>query len=477
MYPTEINSVRQNETDTIAAIATPLGEGGISVIRVSGPNALAIAEKGFRGAIQLSEAKTHTAHFGRFLSPNNEELDEVVALVFRAPMSYTGENVVEISCHGGILVTRLILRALIEYGARLAEPGEFTKRAFLNGKIDLSQAEAVADLIHASSERARQSSLEQLQGKLSEQVNKLRDQMIEVVGLLELELDFVEDHLEFVDKKKVAHQLVNIIGNLRTLADSYQSGRVYREGAKVVLIGAPNVGKSSILNSLLNTHRAIVTEIPGTTRDVIEESLNIDGLLFRIVDTAGMRMTNDPIEQEGVRRTESQVENCDLLLFVFDVSRQIAQDEIDKIKEIGERIEKYKQKVLVVMNKIDLPHREKVEAIERIPFLAHMPMVEVSALTGQGMDRLKKLMVETTLSTRATEPGKSVTVTNIRHHRALIQAITNLELALQSLTEGMSSELVAVDLRAALDRLGEITGAVTTDEILNNIFSKFCIGK
>lgn len=469
--------MQMNETDTIVAIATPLGEGGISVIRVSGPKALTIADKGFRSTKRLSEVPTHTAHFGKFVSPNEEVLDEVVALVFREPNSYTGENVVEVSCHGGILVTRRILQALIEYGARLAEPGEFTKRAFLNGKMDLSQAEAVADLIQAGSELARRSSLEQLQGKLSEQVNRLRDQLIEVVGLLELELDFVEDQLEFIDKKKVANQLETIIGNLRALADSYHSGRVYREGAKAVLVGAPNVGKSSILNNLLNTNRAIVTEIPGTTRDVIEESLNIDGLLFRIVDTAGIRQTNDPIEQEGVKRTESQLENCDLLLFVFDSSRQVAPEEIDKIGELSRKAEGHRISSIVVMNKIDLPHRMNGEIFKKAPFLTNMPIVEVSALTGHGMEKLKKLMVETTLSTKMAEPGKSVTVTSIRHYSALTRAVTNLELALRSLHEGKSSEFVTIDLRAALDRLGEITGAVTTDEILNSIFSRFCIGK
>jgi tRNA modification GTPase len=467
--------MRQNDTDTIAAIATPLGEGGISVIRVSGQDALAVADRGFRSSKRLSSVQSHTAHFGRFVSPSGDVLDEVVALVFRQPNSYTGENVVEISCHGGVFVTRRILEALVDYGARLAEPGEFTKRAFLNGKIDLSQAEAVADLIHAGSELALRSSLEQLQGRLSEQVNKLRNQIIDVAGLLELELDFAEENLEFVDKKKLAQQLDSIINDLRQLADSFESGRVYREGVKVVLIGSPNVGKSSILNSLLNSNRAIVTEIPGTTRDTIEESLSIDGLLFRIVDTAGIRETSDPIEQEGVRRTESQIENSDLLLFVFDSSRQALKEEIDKFKGLcGKR---GSSRGLIVINKIDLPERLNIEALEEIRFHKSMPVVRVSARTGEGMEELKKKMVGTVLSKKSLELGKSVTVTNIRHHKALTQAASSLELSLQSLNNGMSGELVAVDMRAALDRLGEITGAVTTDDILNSIFSKFCIGK
>lgn len=447
------------------------------MIRVSGQDALMIADKGFRGFKRLSDAQTHTAHVGKFVSPNDDVLDEVVALVFREPHSYTGEHVVEISCHGGMLVTRRILQALNEYGARLAEPGEFTKRAFLNGKMDLSQAEAVADLIHAGSELARRSSLEQLEGRLSEQVNKQRDQLTEVIGLLELELDFVEEHLEFIDKNKVVCQLENIINGLCTLADSYHTGRVYREGVKVVLVGAPNVGKSSILNTLLNTNRAIVTEIPGTTRDVIEESLSIDGLLFRIIDTAGIRKTTDPIEQEGVKRTVRQMESCDLLLFVFDVSQQLTGEELEKLRELCEMADASCRDNLVVMNKIDLPNRINREILKFVPFLANAPIAEISALTGQGIDKLKKLMVQRALSTKASEPDKSVTVTNARHYTALSQAIASLKLALRSVTEGQSGELVAVDLRAALDRLGEITGAVTTDDILDSIFSKFCIGK
>ncbi|HEY4613517.1 MAG TPA: tRNA uridine-5-carboxymethylaminomethyl(34) synthesis GTPase MnmE [Bacteroidota bacterium] len=470
-----------NESDTIAAIATPLGEGGISVIRLSGPDAISLSDNHFRaGATSrspLQDAASHSAHFGRFVGVGGETLDEVVALVFREPNSYTGENVVEISCHGGLLVTRRILQAVLDSGARLAEPGEFTKRAFLNGKLDLSQAEAVADLIHAGSELAHRSSLQQLEGKLSSQVNSLRDQLIETVGLLELELDFVEDHLEFLDKNKVSNQVEKIINNLRALAETYQTGKVYREGVKVVLAGAPNVGKSSILNSLLSENRAIVTDVPGTTRDSIEENLNIGGLLFRVVDTAGLRETADLVEQEGVKRTESQIQNCDVLVLVFDTARQLSRDEVELARKFIERTRQQSRASLVVINKSDLPPVMNGELTEQAPFLSTFPVARISALTGSGMDGLKNMLVDSVLQTKGRSSDASVTVTNARHHAAIKSAEENLGLALASLKENQSNELVAIDLRAALDRLGEITGAVTTDDILNNIFSKFCIGK
>ncbi|MGH2566880.1 MAG: tRNA uridine-5-carboxymethylaminomethyl(34) synthesis GTPase MnmE, partial [Bacteroidota bacterium] len=389
-----------SEVDTITAIATPLGEGGISVVRVSGPDAISLANKNFRGGKSLLEVSTHTAHFGRFMGPNDEILDEVVALVFREPNSYTGENVVEISCHGGLLVTKRILQAVLESGARLAEPGEFTKRAFLNGKLDLSQAEAVADLIHAGSELAHRSSLQQLEGRLSAQVNLLRDQLIETVGLLELELDFIEDQLEFLDKSKVIGQVEKIISDLQKLAGTFQTGRVFREGVKVVLAGAPNVGKSSILNSLLNENRAIVNELPGTTRDVIEESLNIGGLLFRVVDTAGLRETIDPVEQEGVRRTASQIQNCDVLVLVFDRARQLSSDELVLARKFVERTKSHTRAILVVLNKTDLPAVMNGELSQKAPFLSSFPSAQISALTGSGMVGLKDLLISSVLQSK-----------------------------------------------------------------------------
>ncbi len=462
--------------DTIAAIATPIGEGGISVVRVSGPHAISVASHGFKGRTRLEDAPSHTAHYGKFVDTSGNPADEVVALVFRSPHSYTGEDVVEISCHGGILVTRRILELLLEHGARHAGAGEFTKRAFLNGRIDLSQAEAVADLIKAKSDRAHESSMQQLEGRLSRRIQTIRSKLIEALGLLELELDFVEDHLEFIDKSKVAELLESTLAELTAMADTYKAGRVYREGLKVVLLGAPNVGKSSILNSLLNSDRAIVTDIPGTTRDVIEEALQIDGVLFRVVDTAGLRESNDPVEMEGMRRTTQQVSEADILLFVLDSSRPLDPSELRLAEEMVKQT-KGSQRGIVVFNKSDLPTAINGVVVEKALHLATLPSAAISALTGEGMDRLKDLLARSAINGLYNSTDDGITVTNIRHYEALRRSSESLVFALDSLRQGSSSEFIAVDIRASLDSLGEIIGIVTNEEILNSIFSKFCIGK
>ncbi len=466
-----------DSSDTITAIATPIGEGGISVIRVSGPDARSIVTKGFRGKADLTAAESHTAHFGRFVSRDNTHLDDVVAVVYRGPNSYTGEDTVEVSCHGGVYVTRRIVEALIGYGCRHAEPGEFTKRAFLSGKMDLSQAEAVADLIHARTERSREASLQQLAGGLSAQIELLRKNLIQTSSMLELELDFAEDGYEFADKGRVKDQVERAIAQIDELLASYQRGRVYRDGVKIVLAGMPNVGKSSLLNALLRQNRAIVTEIPGTTRDTIEENLVLDGVLFRIVDTAGLRETIDRVEAEGVRRSHDQVKSGDLLLLVLDTSKEPRQEELDLAKRLVQDLKKKSAPVILVLNKTDLVKTRNGKSRKLIEALETPHAVEVSALTGDGLDRLRRMLVDTTIGS-GTGPGEaSVTVTNARHFDSLLRAKERLGLTLASLKAGQSSEFLAVDLRAALDSLGEITGAVTTDDILNEIFAKFCIGK
>jgi len=464
-----------HSSDTITAIATPIGEGGISVIRVSGPEAHPLVAKGFRGKIDLGKAESHTAHFGRFVSPDNTHLDDVVAVVYRGPNSYTGEDTVEVSCHGGLYVTRRIVEALIEYGCRHAEPGEFTKRAFLNGKMDLSQAEAVADLIHARTERSREASLQQLAGSLSVRIEHLRQNLIQTSGMLELELDFAEDGYEFADRERVKNQLEGAITHIGELLASYQRGRVYRDGVKIVLAGMPNVGKSSLLNALLRQNRAIVTEIPGTTRDTIEENLVIDGVLFRIVDTAGLRETIDSVEAEGVRRSHDQVKSGDVLLLVLDTSKEPRREELDLAKRLVQDLKKKSAPVILVLNKIDLVKNGKSGKLAEALEMPHA--VEVSALTGDGLDGLRRMLVNTTVGSGAGLGEASVTVTNARHFDSLQRAKERLGLTLESLKAGQSSEFLAVDLRGALDSLGEITGAVTTDDILNEIFAKFCIGK
>jgi len=466
-----------HSNDTIAAIATPPGEGGISVLRLSGPEAVHVASKGFRGKSDLGTVGTHTAHYGGFEDQDHLHIDDVVATVFREPASYTGEDVVEISCHGGVYVTRRILEALLHLGARHAAPGEFTKRAFLNGKLDLSQAEAVADLIHAKSERSHRASLRQLKGELSGRISELRDRLIETTGLLELELDFVEDGLEFTDKENLNRQIESAVSLVTGLLASFKTGKLYRDGVKVVLAGMPNVGKSSILNALLRENRAIVTDIPGTTRDTIEESLVIQGLAFTVVDTAGLRETVDRVEAEGVKRSHDQVKSSDLLLLILDLSRPTESEEVALAQRLVKDLKQESTPVVLVLNKKDLvqgSNGEIAAATERIQAQA---TVRVSALTGEGIKELEETLFHTALRTGSHIEESNVTVTNTRHYDALLRASESLRAARESLEKGESSEFIALDLRGALDSLGEITGVVTTDDILNDIFSKFCIGK
>ncbi len=464
-------------SETIAAIATPVGEGGIAVLRVSGPKAIEAVARGFRGSTELEKAHSHTAHFGKFFSIGNTHLDDVVVVLYRQPNSYTGEEVVEISCHGGLLVTRQILEALLQFGCRYAQPGEFTKRAFLNGKIDLSQAEAVADLIHAKSERSRAASLQQLKGNLSIHIDQLRQELIRTSGLLELELDFSEEGYELADRKDLRKKVESAVSQIDELLASYHKGRIYRDGVKIVLAGMPNVGKSSLLNALLKQNRAIVTEIPGTTRDTIEENMIIDGLLFRVVDTAGLRETIDRVEAEGVRRSHDQVMTSDLLLLVLDASQDPREEELRLARRLVQDLKKESAPLILVLNKIDLARAQNGK-VRSLPGMLDSPnSVQISALTGQGLEELRELLVEVAAGSTVGQGESSVTVTNARHFDSLQRAKSRLTLTLESIAAGQSGEFLAVDLRGALDCLGEITGAVTTDDILNEIFSKFCIGK
>lgn len=465
------------ETDTITAIATPIGEGGISVIRLSGPRAIDIAAQRFRGKHALTGAPTQTAHFGTLIDDRGRVVDQVVILIFRNPHSYTGEDVVEISCHGGMYVTRQILETTIRHGARPAQPGEFTKRAFLNGKIDLAQAEAIADLIHARSETAHRSSLRQLQGDLSERIASLQDQLMDTVGLIELELDFAEDGYEFVDKERVGRQIDETITHISELLSSYQTGKIFREGVKTVLAGAPNVGKSSLLNALLREDRAIVTDVPGTTRDVIEEAFTIGGVLFTLMDTAGLRKTEDPVEKEGVRRTDKKVEASDLILLVIDLSRNLSESERASAADLIHKVSLNNAKCIVVANKKDLTNGSAKNTIVQSEFLKSFPKIEISAKTHEGLQDLRSLMLSSVFGDARFIQESSIVVTNSRHFAALLKAKESLEKSKETLKERKSGEFIALDLRAALGFLGEIGGVKTTDDILNRVFSTFCIGK
>lgn len=451
----------------IAAIATPVGIGGIGIVRISGSGACAIADRVFLGKSKLDNVPSHTAHFGKIVGQAGNTLDEVIAIVFRKPNSYTCEDVVEIDCHGGYIVTEKVLRRLIDAGARLAEPGEFTKRAFLNGRIDLSQAEAIGDLINSQSEAAYRSSIRQLSGELARMIKSVSDDLLNLASLLELELDFSEEDVEFANRKTLMERLENTIHVVSELLESYSVGRIYKEGVRVTIPGKPNVGKSSLLNALLQENRAIVSDIPGTTRDTISESISINGVLFRLTDTAGLRETLNEIEIEGVNRARKEAEVSDIILLVVDCSTEDYNSSSAIYRELEDICARKSIKIVKVLNKIDIykgiaPREEK-------------EVFCVSALRREGIATLRNGLYRIALGKQFNEG--SVVVTNARHRDSLSRAKRNLDFALEALKSGKSSDLVALDLRGGLNALGEITGVITTDDIINNIFSRFCIGK
>lgn len=457
-----------SEFDTIAAISTPLGEGGIGIIRISGKDAIAVASKIFQSSkgVKLSDVKSHTIHYGFIIDPETgERIDEVLVTVMRAPNTYTREDVVEINCHSGYLTLKRILDLVVCQGARLAEPGEFTKRAFLRGRIDLSQAESVIDLIRAKTEQAQKIALEHLSGKLSEKINELRDSLMRVCAHVEAYIDFPEEEIDGLTHEQIQGEINRIKEEIKKLIEGYEEGKIYREGLRAAIVGKPNVGKSSLLNALLMKDRAIVTEIPGTTRDIIEEYVNIKGMPLKIVDTAGIREAHDLVEAEGIKRSLRAVELAELILLVLDSSRPI--DSLDE--EIINRV--IHKKVIVVINKKDIKSKEF-----QLPHsLKDKPAVEISALKGDGIQQLKELIFNTTISGRYEQEG--VIVTKLRHKVALDNALEALDNALKSFENSEPLEITAMFLREALSFLGQIVGVVTTEEILNLIFSEFCIGK
>ncbi|MCX6137582.1 MAG: tRNA uridine-5-carboxymethylaminomethyl(34) synthesis GTPase MnmE [Ignavibacteriales bacterium] len=459
-------------SDTIAAIATPPGEGGIAVIRVSGMNALDIVGPLFSGKRSLHDSPSHMALLGEFGDGVGGCLDSVLATVFRAPHSYTGETVVEVSCHGGYFISRCILDTVIAKGARHALPGEFTERAFLNGKIDLSQAEAVAELIHARSESARKASYEQLHGRLGDRIRTLRRGLLDLCSLLELELDFSEEGIQINGLDNVLDQLAQTIKAVEEMSATFASGKLIREGVRTVLAGRPNTGKSSLLNILLQENRAIVSEIPGTTRDVIEESVSIDGMLFRLADTAGLRKTVNEIEKEGIRRTEHQLDRADLVLYLMDTSQPLDPEDISLIKPLVDTCAGSTSRIILVLNKSDVCLSGWSSGAD----LAGLPSVMVSCKEHRGIDTLKRLLVDTIMPLH-DHSISSPLILSSRHKAALDGAALSLRLAQESVQRRMSFEFVAVDIHGAMDALGEIIGYTTPEDVLQNIFSQFCIGK
>jgi len=457
--------------DTITAIATAPGVSAVAIVRVSGPEAVGVADAVFRGRAPLSRAAGFTVHYGSAVDRSGETVDEVLATIFRGPHSYTGEDLVEFGCHGGAVVTAAVLDALLAAGARNAEPGEFTRRAFLNGRIDLSQAEAVADLIGARSGRARRASLEQLSGRLGSRVGELRKELLDLCALLELDLDFAEEGLEVIEPASVDKRLAAAAGHVRHLASTYEEGRLYRDGVAVVFAGRPNAGKSSLFNALLKEERAIVTPVPGTTRDYLEESVALDGILFRLIDTAGIRASNDAIEQEGILRAHNALRAADIIVLVADVTVETPPATL--VKELGPLSEG--QKLITALNKTDLlDHPVPVTTVKGEEDSCGT-LLSVSALTGEGIQVLHKTLVRLASSGFRSDEH-DVLITNRRHKEALERAAADLDRR-ATLTQGATNEFVALDLREAVNSLSEITGQMTSEEILNAIFSRFCIGK
>ncbi len=453
--------------DTIAAIATPLGQAGLGVVRISGGKAFEIADGIFRGKVAPSQAPSHTAHHGHMVDPRSgETVDEVMLTILHRPHTYTAEDSAEISCHGGALILQKVLELAIHSGARLAMPGEFTLRAFLNGRMDLAQAEAVADLISARSDSGLKMALRQLEGTLSEKIESLRSGLIDLLAEIEAGLDFPEQNLETEEKNQILCRMKKLSESMQVLISTYEQGKALQEGLRVVIIGRPNVGKSSLLNLLLQKDRAIVTPLPGTTRDVISEYANFDGILVRLSDTAGFRISGDTIELEGIKRAEAEIKKGDLVLLVVDSSQKVSAEE----RALEEKLAGLEY--LVVLNKIDLVDAQEISSLERS--FQGRESARVSCTEQTGLEELKSKIVRRGIASR---PESEVVLTSLRHKETLERANSSLLTAAESLGKNLSPEFAAPDVKKSLDTVGEIIGKTYTEEILNRIFSNFCIGK
>ncbi len=454
-------------SDTIAAIATPLGEAGLAIVRLSGPEALQVADAcfvpGSKTGVKPSVAPTHTIHFGHIVR-KGEVLDEVLLSVMHAPRTFTREHSVEITCHGGTLPAKLVLDAVLAGGARLAEPGEFTRRAFLNGRIDLAQAEAVADLIHSRTELALRAANEQLAGKLSQRVNQLREQGMKTLAHVEAHIDFPDEDIAPATRDQLVSRLEEAVRTIDQLLRTASEGQLLRRGIRAAIIGRPNAGKSSLLNQLLGHNRAIVSDIPGTTRDTIEETANIRGLPIVFIDTAGLREARDELELEGIRRSRESLDKAEFILHVLDGSEPLTQADEKFLAEFAAK------KRILVRNKIDLKPRL------RFPGPVALPVLDVCCLTGQGLEELKEAIKALAWSGELRGDMFEVMI-NSRHQDALERARSALLQSAAALRREESLELVALDLRIAVNAIGEIVGKTTTEDLLDVIFSQFCIGK
>ncbi len=455
-----------NLEDTIVAIATGDVISAIGIVRLSGKHTFDIAQRLFPSK-NLQDLPSHTLHFGKIYDENQQVIDEVVISLFKAPHSYTGENIIEISCHGNPLILKKVVETCIRLGARLANPGEFTLRAFLNGKIDLTQAEAVADLIHAQSDKAHELAIKQLKGGFSNDLKSLRTQLLDLASLLELELDFSEEDVEFANREELLLTLQQIFIKINELKESFRLGNVIKQGIPTVIAGRPNAGKSSLLNLLLNEDRAIVSEIAGTTRDTIEETLNLNGILFQFIDTAGIRKATDTIETIGIQKTFEKIQKASVLIYLFDC-------QLITFEQVLEDLQSFPLEnlyLILVANKIDLnPHYEFEEKLQKLA----SKTLKITCKDSQSVDRIKQSLKDYAQNQIDSD---STIITNARHYEALERCHEALIQALNNMKNHVSSEFIAQDLRQVLFYLGTITGEISNDEILGNIFSKFCIGK
>jgi len=456
--------------DTIIALATPNGLGAISVLRISGKESISVTEKVFKAKNNklLSKQDSHTVHLGHLIKKGHQ-LDEVLVTLFKGPHSYTGENTIEISCHGSTYIQKEIINLFIDNGIRVANPGEFTLRAFLNGKMDLNQAEAVADLIASENEGSHKLAMQQMKSGFSDDLKKLRAELLHFSSMIELELDFSQEDVEFVERDEFKKLTNKIKLELNTLINSFQSGNVLKNGISVAIAGKPNAGKSSLLNTLLNDEKAIVSDIPGTTRDSIEDSLIIQGINFRFTDTAGLRETTDFIESKGIEKTINKIKNAKILLYLFDAN----DTNVNEIKSSINNFKRDDLSIILVRNKIDLINQNS-KLLDDIKSISKSQLLEIEATDAKSVESLKIRLIN---EVELLNPYTDIIISNSRHYEALIKALRAIEEVNEGLVDNVSGDLLSVDIRRSIDHLSEITGEITNDDVLGNIFANFCIGK
>ena len=456
--------------DTIIALATPNGLGAISVLRISGKQSISVTEKVFKAKNNklLSKQDSHTVHLGHLIKKGHQ-LDEVLVTLFKGPHSYTGENTIEISCHGSTYIQKEIINLFIDNGIRVANPGEFTLRAFLNGKMDLNQAEAVADLIASENEGSHKLAMQQMKSGFSDDLKKLRTELLHFSSMIELELDFSQEDVEFVERDEFKKLTNKIKLELNTLINSFQSGNVLKNGISVAIAGKPNAGKSSLLNTLLNDEKAIVSDIPGTTRDSIEDSLIIQGINFRFTDTAGLRETTDFIESKGIEKTINKIKNSKILLYLFDTN----DTNVNEIKSSINNFKRDDLSIILVRNKIDLINQNS-KLLDDIKSISKSQLLEIEATDAKSVESLKIRLIN---EVELLNPYTDIIISNSRHYEALIKALRAIEEVNEGLVDNVSGDLLSVDIRRSIDHLSEITGEITNDDVLGNIFANFCIGK